>query len=292
MSDRSLTTNWKRIGRSGPTVDGRVIEPKMIEEAAANYNKDLFTALIWPEHQRGSTWGTVDAVKATDNDEGGKDLYALISPNSYYIEANKQGQKLFTSMELRPDFRKTGTWYLTGLGATDDPASVATSEIRLSNIAAKEGVFLSQIVEMTDKEFTEATKESFMSRLAAPFFKNKPDDTDMADKAALQKLQQSIDALETKFASLKGLADDAAKAPDANAAAINAEAFSALVSKVAALEAKHSEIYADNYSVRVTAAETELADLKEKLSNALAEQPGTQGGEHFGAKEDELADVY
>jgi hypothetical protein len=290
MSDRSLTTNWKRIGRSGATVDGRVIEPKMIEEAAANYNKDLFTALIWPEHQRWFNMGTVDAIKATDNDEGGKDLFALISPNSYYLEANKQGQKLFTSMELWPNFRKTGTWYLTGLGATDTPASVAISEIRLSNIAAKEGVFLSQIVEMTEREFTEPQKESFMSRLAAPFFKSKPDETDMADKAALEKLQQSIDALETKFASLKGIADDATKTPDA--AVINAEAFAALVSKVAAIEAKHSEISMDNFSVRTTAIETELADLKEKLSNALSEQPGTQGGEHFGVESDKLADVY
>lgn len=292
MADRNLNTNWKRIGRSGHTVDGRVIKPEMIDDAAASYNKDLFTALIWPEHYRWFNMGSVEALKSVDNDEGGKDLFAILSPNSYYIEANKQGQKLFTSMELWPDFRKTGTWYLTGLGATDDPASAATSEIRLSSTAAKEGVFLSQNTEVIECEFAEPKKESFLGRLSAPFFTSKPNEaTDMADKSALAKMQQDIDALTTKFSALKSLADADAK-NTIDAPAINAEAFSGLVSRVAAIEAKHSEISAVDYSVRVTAAETELADLKEKLSNALREQPATNGGEHHGNEKNELADIY
>jgi hypothetical protein len=200
---RDLTTGWKRIGRSGPAVDGRVIKPEMIEQAAANYNKDLFTALIWPEHFRYINLGTVEALRAADNEEGGKDLFAQISPNQFYLQANAAGQKLFTSMELTPDFRKTGQWYLTGLGATDDPASAATTEMRLS-ATAKPGVFLAKAVEHTDRTFTDQPEPSFLKKLAAALFTNPTfEDEDMANPAELNKLKADMEALQQQFAALK-----------------------------------------------------------------------------------------
>ena len=169
MADRVLRTDFKRIGRSGPTVDGRMINEKMIDEMAASYDKSLFTALIWPEHQRYANYGTVEALRAEDNDEGGRDLFAVLSPNSFYIGSNQYGQKLFTSMEVIPDFRKTGKAYLGGLGATDDPASAATSEVRFSKIADQGGVLLTQAVEATIKTFEDTVQLSLIDQLLEKF---------------------------------------------------------------------------------------------------------------------------
>ncbi|GHL58540.1 hypothetical protein ECZU31_18150 [Escherichia coli] len=47
---------------------------------------------------------------------------------------NKAAQKVYTSMEIQPNFANTGKCYLVGLAVTDDPASLGT-EYR--NSAAK-----------------------------------------------------------------------------------------------------------------------------------------------------------
>ena len=288
MTDRVLTTNWKRIGRSGPTVDGRVIEPKMIDDAAASYNKDLFTAMIWPEHYRWFNMGTVEQLKSVDNDEGGKDLFAILSPNSYYIEANKQGQKLFTSMELLPNFRKTDSWYLTGLGATDDPASVATSEVRLSSFASADGVFLSSKTEVVEREFTEQPKESFMSRLSAFMFKpNTDEEAAMAYTATLENLRKEMEELKASYAALKATGDKEA----ANKPTSLDEVFTKLDERINEIvDAKFAALPKDNELARA-AIEAKLDELATKFSNALKEQPGTPAGEHHGS-ENELAGIY
>ena len=38
---------------------------------------------------------------------------------------NKAAQKVYTSMEIQPNFANTGKCYLVGLAVTDDPASSA-----------------------------------------------------------------------------------------------------------------------------------------------------------------------
>lgn len=88
-----LKSEWKRIGRSGKTIDGRIIEPEWVIEAAENYDKDeQYTALMWPEHERWYNMGTIERLKYEKNNEGGVDLYAEINPNQYYLDANKAGQ--------------------------------------------------------------------------------------------------------------------------------------------------------------------------------------------------------
>lgn len=39
---------------------------------------------------------------------------------------NKAAQKVYTSMEIQPNFANTGKCYLVGLAVTDDPASLGT----------------------------------------------------------------------------------------------------------------------------------------------------------------------
>lgn len=41
-------SEWKIIATEGPTVDGRKITRDWIEQMAASYSMDEYTALIWP----------------------------------------------------------------------------------------------------------------------------------------------------------------------------------------------------------------------------------------------------
>lgn len=292
MADRVLVTDWKCIGRSGPTVDGRVIDKQFIVDMAANYDKTLFTALIWPEHQRWFNMGSVEQLKAVDNSEGGKDLFAIVSPNEYYLNANAAGQKMFTSMEITVDFRKTGKAYLTGLGATDDPASAATTEIRLSQKAQLGGVIISNAVEMFSKQFEETVKQSLAERLlefftSNPNFLNNPHqgDNDMADKAAIEKLSAELAELKTLFAAAN---------PDIPKTAQD-DPYQVLLSKVEALEKQIADKAAEKPEVKpdeFKALAEKLELFAKKLDDALKEQPGTTHGEYSAAGENENKDIF
>ncbi|MBQ4796817.1 phage capsid protein, partial [Pectobacterium versatile] len=48
-----LMTNWICIATEGETVDKRVMERQWLIDAAETYDPQLYTALIWPEHE---TW--------------------------------------------------------------------------------------------------------------------------------------------------------------------------------------------------------------------------------------------
>jgi hypothetical protein len=290
MADRVLRTDWKRVGRSGPTVDGRTISPQMIDEMAASYDKTLFTALIWPEHQRYVNYGTVEELRATDNEEGGRDLWAILSPNSFYTSSNQYGQKLFTSMEITPDFRKSGKAYLSGLGATDDPASAATSEIRLSKTAAEGGIILTSAVESVDKTFEDPAPQNLLDQIKA-LFTHQDKDNDMADKAEIQNLKSELAELKTLFAKMK---PDTTTETEPTAD----DKCSQLATKVQELTTKVEQAVAAfaRQAPETDKDKTAIQDLSEKLEKfgqkleaALKEQPGTNGGEHFGNEGGDLS---
>lgn len=294
MADRVLRTDWKRIGRSGPTVDGRTISPQQIDEMAATYNKELFTAMIWPEHQRWYNMGTVEALRSAANEEGGRDLFAIISPNQFYLNANAAGQKLFTSMEIRPDFRKSGKAYLEGLGATDDPASAATSEMRFSKNADQGGILLTKATEATDKNFEDPATVTLLEQVLSIFKKKQTtEDDDMAQKAALAELKTEFAAIKdmlAKFTKQPGTDDKDAKTDEKTADTVTAEAFAKLNERLDAMEAKFSNTGDEKTAANNGNALKELTDkfsaLEAKLNDALKEQPGTAGGENFGYNED------
>ncbi len=314
---KDLVTGWKRIGRSGPATDGRDIKPEMIRDAAANYDKNLFTALIWPEHFRYINLGTVEALKAQDNEEGGVDLFAQIAPNEFYISANKAGQKLFTSMEVTPNFRKSGQWYLTGLGATDDPASAATSELRFSKSASAESL-ISKFVDPEEKQLHDDSK-SFFKKLEN-FFKQSTEEDEMSDKAEIEALKKQQKELEDKFSKLaagknggskedkKPLTDDEKfnamieaivekmsekfgkqdGAVDDKKPLTDDEKFSQLVEKVSEKLADkfakqdHGENDKKTDKAELEKLKEEFSKISKKLDDALKEQPGTSAGEHTG----------
>lgn len=139
MADKkSVQTGWVIAATEGGTVDGRTITKEWINDMAATYSPDEYTAVIWPEHFRsswgpfdGNNWGTVDEVKAAK--KGGKlRLFVKLTANSYLLQANKDGQKLFMSIEPNTDFTGTGKCYLQGLAVTDSPASTGTTRLKFS----------------------------------------------------------------------------------------------------------------------------------------------------------------
>ena len=134
---RSLVSFWKRVATSGATVDGRVILPQELRDIAETYKPSKYTAVIWCEHQRGEgSFGTVYAVRLVeegdDLEEGQIALEAQLKPNDRLLYLNDQGQKLFTSIEIWPNFAGSGKSYLTGLAVTDTPSSLGTQELYFS----------------------------------------------------------------------------------------------------------------------------------------------------------------
>ena len=143
---RSLVSYWKRVATSGPTVDGREILPQELREIAESYDPALYTAVIWYEHERiHGAFGTVYAVrlveKADDLEEGSVALEAQLKPNDKLLRLNDMGEKLFSSIEIDPNFRGRGKAYLRGIAVTDEPASVGTQELYFSARTGKNTYF-------------------------------------------------------------------------------------------------------------------------------------------------------
>jgi len=137
MPQPNYRTEWLCIATSGKAVDGRVIEAQWLNDAAETYTRNTYTAMIWPHHpqydlgEREFTCnlGEVDALKVETEGDVTK-LYAQLIPNQFLIDANRMGQKLFTSAEFISDFAGSGKEYLFGLAVTDIPASLGTEKLK------------------------------------------------------------------------------------------------------------------------------------------------------------------
>lgn len=126
--------------------DGRKIEAAWIDDIVATFNPATFTPRINCEHIKGfspeppfNAYGSVTAVRAQTDEieiDGQKQrrraLYAQIEPNEQMLRINKAGQKIFTSVEITPDFGGTGKVGLVGLAVTDNPASLGTEALSFS----------------------------------------------------------------------------------------------------------------------------------------------------------------
>jgi hypothetical protein len=147
----SAKSKFFRVAVEGKTFsDGRTIERKWLSDIADTYNPETYMARINCEHLRGFSpekpffsYGNVHAVKAEeiDIDIAGKTerrlaLFAQIEPNAELQRITGAGQKIFTSIEVNPNFAGTGKAYLAGIAATDSPASLGTEVLAFASKAS------------------------------------------------------------------------------------------------------------------------------------------------------------
>ncbi len=297
-------SGWVIAATEGATVDGRTISKEWITQMAASYSVDEYTALIWPEHFRsswgpseGKNWGTVDEVKAAK--KGGKlRLFVKITANDYLLAANKDGQKLFMSIEPNPDYKSEGRCYLQGLAVTDSPASSGTSRLKFSigdNEATRvysqletlqHSDFITTNSEPTTPNSKQAKAQSLMAQLFSLFSSDQQpaDQQDEITEEDTMKQEQfdalmgKFDGLETKVTDLETKFSKPPKAEetppveepedepesDKTAAGVTAEQFSQLMEKI------------DGFSKKVDGIETKFNALSEEQGG---QEPDPAGGE-------------
>ncbi|WP_436896100.1 GPO family capsid scaffolding protein [Enterobacter hormaechei] len=220
-----------RIGVEGATTDGREIQREWLEQMAASYNPEVYTALINLEHIKSylpestfNRYGRVTALVAEEIQDGplkGKmALYADVEPTSSLIELVKKGQKLFTSMEVSPKFADTGKAYLVGLAATDDPASLGTEMLTFSASAAHnplanrkqspENLFTAAEETLIELEETQDEKPSLFARVTALFTKK-----EQTDDARFSDVHKAFELVATEQQNLSERTDKSLSDQDA-----------------------------------------------------------------------------
>jgi len=199
-------TGWIKVATSGPTIDGRTIEPKWLTDIAKTYDPLLYTANIFQEHWSWyGNFGQIAAAKTEKDDEGRICLFVKMIPNQKFLDLNKAGQKLFTSISVVQDFGDTGKAYLNHVAITDEPASLGTEQLSFSRNGEQGHIFqnenpiqISFEIHETDEELIEKVKQrpSLFQRVFNTQPEQDNDDMSAADKEALKKLQDQFSQLE------------------------------------------------------------------------------------------------
>ncbi|NAX21269.1 GPO family capsid scaffolding protein [Vibrio sp. V39_P1S14PM300] len=276
-----LETGFKVIGTAGHTVDGRVIEEKWLKQAVKNYNPNKYTAVINLNHWNPKfygTYGKVLALKLGKNDEGEACVSANIEPNQKLIEMGKE-EVLFTSMEIEPDFQKSGEAYLVGLAVTPKPASVGTEQIAFSS----ETLDARQTTDFIRFDFSElqepekAEDNTFMSWLRHQFNqdtqKENEEETPMSgvDKKQMEELTAQVSSLTEMFTQKFGQ-PDASKAQD--------KALTGDASKLVETLAPQLEKLGITLSVDQPKTDSERIDeLSERLNQFMAKLDSQEPGD-------------
>ena len=246
-----------RVAVEGATTDGRTIDRQSLIEMAASYHPATYQARVNMEHIRGfsaeppfNAYGDVLSLK-TDTiqlDIGGKKedrlaLFAEIEALDPLVQMNKKGQKLFTSIEINPNFAGTGKAYLMGLAVTDSPASLGTEMLKFcatqgpnSPLAARK--------QGAQNEFSEALETSLQ----------------LVDDAAAEDPQGFAAQFKAFLSSLTG-------APAAPAAVTPAPAAPAAPAAAAPAAAAPDASF-----TALTALVGQLGQTVEQLSRAQAEE--------------------
>ncbi|WP_200902125.1 GPO family capsid scaffolding protein [Dichelobacter nodosus] len=127
------------MATEGFTSDGRKIQASLLEQMAKNYDPEKYAARVWLEHFRSimpngpfKAYGDVLALKTDKNSDGKTILLAQIEPTDELKKINQQKQKLFSSVEIDPNFAESGEAYLVGLAVTDSPSSLGTERLMFS----------------------------------------------------------------------------------------------------------------------------------------------------------------
>lgn len=208
-------TKFFRVAVEGDTTDGRAIARADITQMAQSFNPQTYGARVWLEHIRGFTadspfraYGDVLAVKAEEITDGalkGKlALYAQIEPTADLVALNTARQKLYTSIEMQPDFPATGGTYLVGLAVTDSPASLGTEMLAFSASApinplavrklAPENLFSVALETLIELQPDEPERPSLLGRVTELLgFAQQKNRTDLSDiHQAVETITQAV----------------------------------------------------------------------------------------------------
>ncbi|EEY0930750.1 GPO family capsid scaffolding protein [Escherichia coli] len=277
MANEKKTSRKKfRVAVSGSTVDGREISPVHLREAAENFNPDVYAARVNVEHYLSpcpssefSAMGDVTALSTEDITEGplaGRTaLYAEIEPTERMKQLVADGKKIYSSIELHPQFSVNGRAYLVGLAMTDTPASLGTERLKFTaqqrqavmtfNSIQGEAPLISEAIESEIIEMAEQRQEEgtqWFNRVMGIIGRSRK-----ADDASFSRIQEAVEGVATSQADI--------------------------IDRFNVLETRHQQD-----SQKITLLTTELAALKEKLR--------TQDGDPqnrftaTGAASDQLAD--
>ncbi|TCW80999.1 capsid scaffolding protein [Burkholderia sp. SRS-46] len=181
-------SKYFRVAVEGATADGREIKREWLTQMAKNYNPQLYGARLNVEHIKGvapmsantpfGSYGDVIALTASEIEDGplkGKTaLYAQIDPTDDLVALSKKRQKIYTSIEINPDFADIGEAYLVGLAATDDPASLGTEALQFA--ARRSNNLFSAACETSIEFEGEPESTSLLSIVKGMFARNRSSD--------------------------------------------------------------------------------------------------------------------
>ena len=248
-----MPSKFFRVATEGASTDGREIQRSWIEQMAKNFNREKYGARVWLEHYRGTVpggafdaLGDVISVEARTVEDGKLALFAQIEALPALVAMNKAKQKIYTSIEVDPNFAKSGEAYLTGLAVTDSPASLGTEVLKFaagnpdaSPFKGKkhsEGALFSAAVET--ELGLEGDAESIASTLINKFsdlLKN------LSGIAATKNTPETTEVFATKTLEVLGAAD-AAIQHQAKELATEKAAREKLAGEFSALEKKFNEL--------------------------------------------------
>ncbi|TFW71528.1 phage capsid protein [Methylotenera oryzisoli] len=231
-------TKFFRVAVEGATADNREISRSDIEQMGKNYNRDKYGARIWLEHIRGilpdsqfKALGDVIEAKSEEVEIAGEKKLALfvkLDVTEELVEFNKKRQKIYTSIEIQPNFAKSGEAYLFGLGVTDSPSSLGTEALKLfsSRKQQTENIFTvaeETVIELEIEQTTEGLGAQLFNKVKDLLTKKTASDTEnftgvskaveeiaISQKSTLDQFatqQSTIDSLNT---SIKKLTEESA----------------------------------------------------------------------------------
>ncbi|MBX9477376.1 GPO family capsid scaffolding protein [Yersinia enterocolitica] len=252
-----------RVAVSGATVDGREIRPEHLRDAAANYSPDVYGARVNVEHYispfPGSDFGAmgdVTALSAEDISEGplaGRTaLYAEIEPSERMKKLTEEGKKIYSSIELHPQFALNGKAYVVGLAMTDTPASLGTERLKF---AAQQRA---QVMKFSNQQGE------------APLF------TDAIEAELIELAEQRSDEGKQWFSRVMGIIGKGRKSDSEQFSQVReavenvAQSHADLLDRFSALEKQHGDD-----TKKIEKLTGELATLTEKLKT-LDNNPGSR----------------
>lgn len=280
-------TRFFRVAVEGATTDGRAIDRQWLLDAAETYNRETYAARVNLEHVRGITadgpfqaYGDVLALK-TDTVEltvGGKTekrlaLFAEVDALDPLVAMNKKGQKLYSSIEISPNFAGTGKAYLVGLAVTDSPASLGTEMLQF---AATQGENNPLAHRKQDKANLFTAAEEVSIELV--------EETPPADPTTglFAKISAFVDGLSGKSAPVSPPAAPPSPPPAAAPAEGQQAAAFAQLGAIMKEQATALQSFIAASNQRAAALETEVKGFKELLektpANQFQQRPRATGG--------------